>query len=350
MKTAVITGVTGQDGAYLADFLLKKGYKVFGTYRRLSTPNFWRLRYLGILDKIQLISFDLLDQSSIVNLVQKTKPDEFYNLAAQSFVGASFDQPIGAGEITGLGVTRIINTLHMLSPNTKFYQASSSEMYGKVQKIPQCENTAFHPRSPYAAAKMYAYWVTINYREAYDLFACNGILFNHESPLRGLEFVTRKITNAVARIHLGLQKNLTLGNLDAKRDWGFAPEFVEAMWLMLQQETPEDFVIATGETHSVREFCEVAFSEVGLDYRDYVVTDRKFFRPAEVDVLVGDPSKAKRKLDWEPKVTFKELVKKMVQEDIRMWEDTIRGKVTAWDAHQHEELSDPLSTNYEKDR
>ena len=349
MKTAVITGVTGQDGAYLAKFLLEKGYKVYGTYRRLSTPNFWRLKYLGVFDKIELISFDLMDQSSIVNLFIKTKPDEFYNLAAQSFVGASFEQPIGAGEITGLGVTRIVDTLHMLSPKTKFYQASSSEMYGKVLDIPQSEKTPFYPRSPYAAAKVYAHMITINYREAYNLFACNGILFNHESPLRGLEFVTRKITNAAARIKLGLQQKLVLGNLEAKRDWGYSPDYVKSMWMILQQEEAEDFVISTGETHSVREFVELAFEEVGLNYKDYVVTDKVFLRPSEVDLLVGDASKAKKKLGWVPSVTFRELVKIMVNEDLKTWQRVLKGEVLAWDAHQHEDPEKPLSLNYSYD-
>ena len=350
MKTVVITGVTGQDGAYLAKFLLEKGYKVYGTYRRLSTPNFWRLKYLGIFDKIELISFDLMDQSSIISLFLKTKPHEFYNLAAQSFVGASFEQPIGAGEITGLGVIRTIDTLHMLSPLTKFYQASSSEMYGKVLETPQNEKTPFYPRSPYAAAKVYAHMVTINYREAYNLFACNGILFNHESPIRGLEFVTRKITNAVARIKLGLQERLVLGNLDAKRDWGYAPDYVQSMWMILQQEEPEDYVIATGETHSVREFVKLAFEEAGLDYQKYVLTDQVFMRPSEVDLLVGDSSKAKKKLGWQPSVTFRELVRIMVNEDLKAWQRVLKGEIIPWDAHQHEDPEKPLSLYYSYDR
>ena len=256
LKTALITGITGQDGAYLAKFLLDKGYKVYGTYRRLSTPNFWRLHALDIIKKVNLISFDLLDQSSMINILQKIKPDEIYNLAAQSFVGASFEQPIATGEVTGLGVTRLIDTARAICPKAKFYQASTSEMFGLVQETPQTEKTPFYPRSPYAAAKLYAHWIVVNYRESYNMFACNGILFNHESPLRGLEFVTRKITNSVARIKLGLQDELKLGNLDSKRDWGFAPDFVRAMWLMLQQKKPEDYIISTGETHTVREFVE----------------------------------------------------------------------------------------------
>ncbi len=349
-KTAVITGVTGQDGAFLAKFLLEKGYKVFGTYRRLSTPNFWRLQCLNIQDKLALIPFDLLDQSSITGLFQKTKPDEFYNLAAQSFVGASFDQPIGAGEITGLGTTRIIDTLMALSPHTKFYQASSSEMYGKVQEIPQTEKTPFYPRSPYAAAKVYAHWITVNYREAYDLFACCGILFNHESPLRGLEFVTRKITNAVARIKLGLQKKLVLGNLEAKRDWGYAVDYVEAMWQILQQDAPDDFVIATGETHSVKEFARLAFAEVGLNYEEYVVSDSLFMRPAEVDILIGDSAKAKRKLKWRPSLKFEGLVKLMVEADLTNWEKILDGKFVPWDAVHVYDTEKPLALHYQADR
>ncbi|HIG96619.1 TPA: GDP-mannose 4,6-dehydratase [Candidatus Woesearchaeota archaeon] len=350
MKVALITGITGQDGAYLAKFLLSKGYKVYGTYRRLSTPNFWRLQALGVLDKVELVSFDLIDQSSMLNILKKIKPDEIYNLAAQSFVGASFEQPVSTAEITALGLPRILDVMRILCPQAKFYQASSSEMFGKVQQIPQNEKTPFYPRSPYAAAKLYAHWVTINYREAYNLFTCSGILFNHESPLRGLEFVTRKITNAVARIKLGLQKELLLGNLDAKRDWGYAPDFVEAMWLMLQQEHPDDFVIATGETHTVREFCEVAFQEVGLHYNDYVKVDERFFRPSEVDLLVGDPAQAKQKLNWKPKTTFKELVKIMVQEDLNRWQRFQKGEHFPWDAPYDYVFGKTISPTYQLDR
>jgi len=349
-KTAVITGVTGQDGAYLAKFLIEKGYKIFGTYRRLSTPNFWRLQSLGIQEQVELIPFDLLDQSSVSALFTKTKPDEFYNLAAQSFVGASFDQPIGAGEITGLGTTRIIDTLSTLSPHTKFYQASSSEMYGKVQEIPQTEKTPFYPRSPYAAAKVYAHWITVNYREAYDIFACCGILFNHESEMRGMEFVTRKITNAVARIKLGLQDKLVLGNLESKRDWGYAVDYVKAMWKILQQEKPDDYVVATGETHSVREFARLAFEEVDLNYEDYVVTDKVFIRPAEVDILIGDPTKAKARLQWKPTVSFEELIKIMVKSDIENWKKILDGKLIPWDAMHYYDTEKPLSLHYEADR
>ncbi|HLC22155.1 MAG TPA: GDP-mannose 4,6-dehydratase [Candidatus Nanoarchaeia archaeon] len=350
MKVAVITGITGQDGAYLAKFLLLKGYKVYGTYRRLSTPNFWRLQALGILDKVELVSFDLIDQSSMLNILKKVKPDEIYNLAAQSFVGASFEQPVSTAEITALGLPRILDVMRILCPQAKFYQASSSEMFGQVQQIPQNEKTPFYPRSPYAAAKLYAHWVTVNYREAYNLFTCSGILFNHESPLRGLEFVTRKITNAVARIKLGLQKELLLGNLDAKRDWGYAPDFVEAMWLMLQQEHPDDFVIATGETHTVREFCEVAFQEVGLNYNDYVKVDERFFRPSEVDLLIGDAGKAKQKLNWKPKTTFKELVKIMVQEDLNRWQRFQKGEHFPWDAPYDYVFGQTISPTYQLDR
>lgn len=350
MKIAVITGITGQDGAYLAKFLLEKGYEVWGTYRRLSTPNFWRLQHLGIMNQVKLISFDLMDQSSIIHLFQVAKPDELYNLAAQSFVGASFDQPIGAGEVTGLGVTRIINTLHMISPKTKFYQASSSEMYGLVQEVPQNEMTPFYPRSPYAAAKVYAHWITVNYREAHHIFACSGILFNHESPLRGLEFVTRKITNGVARIKLRMQDKVTLGNLEAKRDWGYAPDYVEAMWMMLQQEKPDDYVIATGENHTVREFAQYAFEEAGLNYKDHVISDKRFMRPSEVDLLLGDVTKAKRELGWKPRVGFHELVRIMVKEDLEKWQRVLRGEHFSWDAHQHPDHDQPLSMHYEKDR
>tara|TARA_Y100000310_G_scaffold345265_1_gene463222 strand:+ start:2814 stop:3878 length:1065 start_codon:yes stop_codon:yes gene_type:complete len=348
-KTAVITGVTGQDGAYLAKFLLEKGYKVYGTYRRLSTPNFWRLHHLDIMNKINLIPFDLLDQSSILNIFKQIKPDELYNLAAQSFVGASFEQPIGAGEVTGLGVTRLVNTLQLMSPHTKFYQASSSEMYGAVRETPQTETTPFYPRSPYAAAKLYGHWITVNYREAYNIYATCGILFNHESPLRGLEFVTRKITNAVARIKFGLQKNIGLGNLDAKRDWGHAADYVRAMWLMMQQDKPDDFVISTGETHSVREFCEAAFSHVGLNYQDHVVIDPRFFRPAEVDILMGDYSKAKRELGWEPQYKFTELVKVMVDADMERMQKHLKGEHFPWDMPLDNSWERIHSMHYHKD-
>lgn len=315
-KTALITGITGQDGAYLSQFLLKKGYQVYGAFRRSSSLNLERLDYLGIREQIELTPLDLLDMGSIVRILDRVRPDEVYNLAAQSFVAVSFDQPVATGNITGLGAVRMLEGIKLVNPKIRFYQASSSEMFGKVQTVPQNEKTPFYPRSPYAAAKLYAHWMTVNYREAFGIYACSGILFNHESPLRGLEFVTRKITHGVARIRRGQERELRLGNLEAKRDWGFASEYVEAMWLMLQQKEPEDFVIATGETHSVREFVEAAFAAAGLDWRKYVKTDPAFYRPAEVDLLVGDASRAKEKLGWQPKVTFKELVQIMVEADM----------------------------------
>lgn len=318
IKRALITGITGQDGAYLAKFLLTKGYKVFGTYRRISSPNFWRLDYLEIKDKIELIPFDLLDTTSMIAALNKSNPDEVYNLAAQSFVEASFDQPVATGEITGLSVMKLLDVIRLIKPEIKFYQASTSELFGKAEQVPQNEKTPFYPRSPYAIAKLYGHWAVINYREAYHLYACNGIMFNHESPLRGLEFVTRKITNGVAKIKLGLDKELRLGNLEAKRDWGYAEDYVECMWLMLQQEKPDDFVIATGENHSVREFAEKAFACVGLNYQDFVVVDKSFFRPADVENLLGDPTKAVAQIGWNPKKTsFDELIKIMVEADLK---------------------------------
>ena len=316
MKKALITGITGQDGPYLAELLLKKGYKVYGTVRRLSTPNMENIR--DIQDKIELISADLLDQTSMTEAIEQSEPDEVYNLAAQSFVKASFDQPVLTGEFTALGVTRVLEAVRAVNPKIKFYQASSSEMFGKVVETPQKETTRFHPRSPYGVAKVYGHYITLNYRESYDMFACSGILFNHESPRRGIEFVTRKITNAVARISLGKQKKLELGNLEAKRDWGFSGDYVEAMWLMLQQDKPDDYVVATGETHSVEEFVTLAFAEVGIkDWQKYVTSNHpKHLRPAEVDYLIGDYSKAKKVLGWEPKTSFKELVAMMVKADL----------------------------------
>jgi GDPmannose 4,6-dehydratase len=314
MAKAFITGITGQDGSYLAEFLLEQGYEVVGMVRRTSTTNFDRIR--DFQDRITIVQGDLLDQVSLINLLQEHSPHEVYNLAAQSFVPTSFTQPVLTGEFTALGVTRILDAIRIADRSIRFYQASSSEMFGKVQEVPQRENTPFYPRSPYGAAKVYGHWLTVNYRESYNLFACSGILFNHESARRGLEFVTRKITHAVARIKLGLADELRLGNLDARRDWGYAPDYVRAMWLMLQQDHPDDYVIATGETHSVREFCQVAFDHVGLDWEKYVVVDPKFYRPAEVDLLVGDPGKAKRVLGWEPSVTFQELARIMVDADL----------------------------------
>jgi len=316
MKRALITGITGQDGSYLAEFLLTKGYKVFGTVRRLSTPNIENIHQ--IQEKVELLSADLLDQSSITQALVESEPDEVYNLAAQSFVKTSFDQPVLTGEFTALGVTRVLESIRTVNKKIKFYQASSSEMFGKVTETPQKETTRFHPRSPYGVAKVYGHYITLNYRESYDMFACNGILFNHESPRRGIEFVTRKITNAVARIKLGKQKKLELGNLDAKRDWGYAGDYVEAMYLMLQQSKPDDYVIATGGNHSIKEFVELAFKQVGIeDWEKYVVTNHpKYLRPAEVDYLIGDASKAKKDLKWTPKTSFKQLVEVMVKSDL----------------------------------
>jgi GDPmannose 4,6-dehydratase len=314
MKRALITGVTGQDGSYLADSLLGKGYTVFGLVRRSSTVNFERIRH--IQDKIEIMPGDLLDQNSLMNAVKESWPDEVYNLAAQSFVPTSWNQPVLTGEFTGLGVTRILEAIRVVKPDIRFYQASSSEMFGKVRETPQNEKTPFYPRSPYGIAKVYGHWITVNYRESYNLFCCSGILFNHESPRRGKEFVSRKVTYAAARIKLGLEKELRMGNLDAKRDWGYARDYVEAMWRMLQQDKPDDFVIATGETHSVRELLEIAFGHLCLDYKDFVVVDPKLVRPAEVDLLLGDPTKARKVLGWKPTVTFEELVTMMVDADL----------------------------------
>ncbi|HBG46741.1 MAG TPA: GDP-mannose 4,6-dehydratase [Deltaproteobacteria bacterium] len=314
-KKALITGITGQDGSYLSEFLLAKGYEVYGMVRRASIDRFDRIDH--IKDRIHLVQGDLTDQSSLDEAVKEIRPDEVYNLAAQSFVPTSWNQPTLTGEVTGLGTTRLLESVRKIKPDARFYQASSSEMFGKVREVPQSELTPFHPRSPYGVAKVYGHFITVNYRESYNLFACSGILFNHESPRRGLEFVTRKITHGVARIKLGLASELRLGNLDAKRDWGFAGDYVEAMWLMLQQAEPDDYVVATGETHSVREFVELAFGTAGLDWEKYVVLDPKFLRPAEVELLVGDPAKAKKKLGWEPKVSFHELVRMMVDADIK---------------------------------
>lgn len=322
MPKALITGITGQDGSYLAEFLLQKGYDVVGMVRRTSTVNFHRIAH--IQNQITLTAGDLLDGVSLIHMLEEHKPDEVYNLAAQSFVPTSWNQPVFTGEATALGVTRILDAIRTVNPRIRFYQASSSEMFGKVVEVPQKETTPFYPRSPYGVAKVYGHWITVNYRESYDLHATSGILFNHESPRRGLEFVTRKITHHVAKIKLGLADELRLGNLDARRDWGFAGDYVEAMWMMLQQERPDDYVIATGETHSVEEFLQIAFAHVGMDWRDYVVQDARFMRPAEVDLLVGDPSKAGRQMGWEPAVTFQELVKMMVDADVKMLQDGIQ--------------------------
>jgi GDPmannose 4,6-dehydratase len=314
MPKALITGVTGQDGSYLAEFLLDKGYEVVGMVRRTSHDSYERIEHL--LDRIEVVAADLLDQHSLTVVLQETGPDEVYNLAAQSFVPTSWNQPVLTGEFTALGVTRILEAIRLASPKARFYQASSSEMFGKVTETPQRETTSFYPRSPYGVAKVYGHWITVNYRESYGLFAVSGILFNHESPRRGIEFVTRKVTDGVARIKLGLAKDLRLGNLDARRDWGFAGDYVEAMWLMLQQAEPRDYVVGTGETHSVRELVELAFGHLGLDYRQYVVSDPRFHRPAEVDLLLADPTKARTELGWKPKVSFPELVAMMVNADM----------------------------------
>ena len=315
MPTALITGITGQDGSYLAEFLLSKGYKIVGMSRRTSTLNFERIAHFQ--DDITLIQGDLHDQSSLVSILEEFEPDEVYNLAAQSFVPTSWQQAVLTAEVTAVGVLRMLESIRQTNPKIRFYQASSSEMFGKVVEVPQTEDTPFYPRSPYGVAKVYGHWITVNYRESYNLFTVSGILFNHESPRRGFEFVTRKISRGAASIKLGLADKLHLGNLDAQRDWGYALDYVRAMWLMLQQETPNDFVIGSGETHSVREFCEIAFNCVGLDYRDYVVQDRKFYRPAEVDLLISNPEKAHRLLEWEPYVNFRELVEMMVQADLQ---------------------------------
>lgn len=315
-KRALITGITGQDGSYLAEFLLEQGYEVVGMIRRSSTVNFERIRH--IQDRVILTPGDLLDEVSLIHMLREHRPTEVYNLAAQSFVQTSFSQPVFTGEVTALGVTRLLDAIRIVDPEIRFYQASSSEMFGKVVETPQRETTPFYPRSPYGVAKVYGHWITVNYRESYGMHASSGILFNHESPRRGLEFVTRKISHGVARIALGLDRELRLGNLDAQRDWGYAGDYVRAMWLMLQQDQPGDYVVATGQTHSVRRFCELAFAHVGLDYRDYVVVDERFFRPAEVDLLVGDPSRAREKLGWKPEVSFEQLVEMMVEADLRM--------------------------------
>ena len=340
MKRALITGITGQDGSYLAELLLQKGYEVHGIIRRASTFNSGRINHLyqdphtrGV--KLFLHYGDLSDSVNLVKLLYELKPDEIYHLGAQSHVRVSFDIPEYTADITGVGAIRILEAVRETGSNPRFYQASSSEMYGQVAEIPQRETTPFHPRSPYGVSKVFAYWATVNYRESYNLFACNGILFNHESPRRGETFVTRKITRAVAHIKLGLQKKLYLGNLGAKRDWGYAPEYVEAMWMMLQQDRADDYVIATGENHSVEEFCEAAFARADLDWREYVEIDHRYYRPAEVDILIGDSSKAKKLLGWEPRTKFEDLVRLMVDADVKMLQDRLAGKVPLVDVGQH---------------
>jgi GDPmannose 4,6-dehydratase len=314
VKRALITGITGQDGSYLAELLLDQGYKVAGMVRRSSTVNFGRIEH--IQDRVTLVHGDLLDQTSLLDIMREHQPDEIYNLAAQSFVPVSWKQPVLTGEFTALGVTRMLEAMRGVVPEARFYQASSSEMFGKVREVPQSESTPFYPRSPYGVAKVYGHWITVNYRESYDLFACSGILFNHESPRRGLEFVTRKVTYAVAQIKLGLAKELRLGNLQARRDWGFAGDYVKAMWLMLQQDQPDDYVVGTGKTHSVQRLCEIAFGHLDLDWEKHVVVDPAFYRPAEVDMLVSDPAKAQAVLGWEPEVSFEGLIQMMVDADL----------------------------------
>ena len=316
MKRALITGITGQDGSYLAECLLKKGYEAYGMVRRSSTINYERISH--IQDRLKLMQGDLLDQNSLMEALRISEPEEVYNLGAQSFVPTSWNQPVLTGEFTALGVTRMLEAIRTVNPKIRFYQASSSEMFGKIRETPQNERTPLYPRSPYGVAKVYGHWITVNYRESYGIFCCSGILFNHESPRRGLEFVSRKVTSAAAKIKLGLQKELRMGNLDARRDWGFAGDYVEAMWLMLQQDEPEDYVVATGISHSVNDLIKVAFDHVGLDWEEYVVSDPKLFRPAEVDYLLGDPRKAKSKLGWQSKVTFEELIRMMVDADLQI--------------------------------
>jgi GDPmannose 4,6-dehydratase len=317
-KRALITGITGQDGSYMAEFLLEKGYEVFGVVRRSSTVNLERVQH--IQERIRVLPADLLDQNSLINAVKEADPHEVYNLAAQSFVPTSWFQPVLTGEFTALGVTRVLEAVRVINPEIRFYQASTSEMFGKAEEVPQNERTSFHPRSPYGVAKVYGHWITVNYRESYDMYTCSGILFNHESPRRGLEFVTRKVTNAVARIKLGVDDKLALGNLDAQRDWGYTQDFVRAIWLMLQQDAPDDYVIATGTLHSVREFVEKAFDYVDLDWQDYVVVDPNLIRPADVDILQGDATKARQKLGWEPEVQFEDMIRIMVDHDLAVTE------------------------------
>lgn len=317
MKAALITGITGQDGAYLSKLLLSKGYKVYGLIARRSTDTTWRLDYLNIKKEVQLIEGDMTDLSSLIRALNLSEPTEVYNLAAQSFVGTSWEQPILTANVTGVGVVNLLEAIRLTDPTIRFYQASTSEMFGLIQEPMQSESTPFYPRSPYGVAKLYGHWITVNYRESFEMHTSSGILFNHESPVRGIEFVTRKVTDAAARIKLGLQRELRLGNIDAKRDWGFAGDYVEAMWLMTQQEIGDDYVVATGKTTTVREMCAIAFSYLGLDYQDYVVIDPTFYRPAEVEVLLGDPTKAINKLNWEPKTSLNELVRMMVDADLQ---------------------------------
>lgn len=353
MKKALITGITGQDGAYLAKFLIEKGYHVFGTYRRSSTPNFWRLKYFNIFEKVKLVPLDLFDSPSINQALEVIEPDEIYHLAAQSYVGASFEQPVATGMITGIGTTILLEaTVHLFKnlKDIKFYNAATSELFGNSSSGSKNELSPFSPRSPYAAAKLYSYWVTSIYRDAYNFIACNGILFNHESPLRGLEFVTRKITNSVARIALGLQDKITLGNIKAKRDWGFAGDYVEAMWKMLQTEKSDDYVIATGESHSVEEFLEESFEVAGIGMSGRVEVSKELYRPLEVNDLKGDYSKARKELDWSPKVVFQDLVRIMVKKDIERWELALKSDIQYWDALSYPDEESVLRMRYYLDR
>lgn len=350
MKRALITGITGQDGAYLANLLVNKRYKVYGVFRRLSTPNFWRLQSLGIFSKIHLIPADLLDMGSLMEAIKISRPDEIYNLAATSFVSTGFEQPIGNAEITGLAVTKILESIRQINPKAKFYQASSSEMFGNVNVKNQNEKTPFLPSSPYAAAKLYAHEMTNIYKNAYDMYAVSGILFNHESPLRGLEFVSRKITNGVAEVSLGLKNKLVLGNLKAIRDWGYAPEYMDAVHRILQQKKADTYVVSTGESHSVQEFVSLAFELVGLDWKKYVKTDKRFFRPLEVDYLRGDSTKAQKELKWKPKITFQKLVKIMLDEDLKKWKMFLNGETFPWDAPLYPDEYKIMTRNLRKIR
>jgi len=350
LRRALITGITGQDGAYLAKFLLEKGYEVFGTFRRSSTPNFWRLQSLGVYDRVKLISMDMTDMSSIIEALNVSNPHEVYHLAAQSFVGASYEQPLATGDITAIGTTRILESLRLVAKDSLFYQASTSELYGNSSPIVKNETSPFEPRSPYAVAKLYSFWTTRVYREGYGIFACNGILFNHESPLRGLEFVTRKITNACAKISLGIQDILSIGNLDARRDWGYAGDYVESMWKMLQQDKPDDYVIATGETHSVQDFLDSAFSLVGLDQNKHLRRDPRLMRPLDVHDLGGDFSKARSTLAWKPSKSFDNLVKEMVESDVGRWKAVQKGDIFPWDAPLYPGDTNIIVTRYALDR
>lgn len=350
MRRALITGVTGQDGAYLAEFLLSKGYEVYGAFRRLSTPNFWRLQSLGIYEKVKLISMDITDMSSILEGLSCADPHEVYHLAAQSFVGASFEQPLATADMTGIATTKMLEAIRLVAKDAAFYQASTSELFGNSSTTLKTEKSAFEPRSPYAVAKLYAYWITRVYREGYNIFACNGILFNHESPLRGLEFVSRRVSNATARISLGLQESLSIGNLNARRDWGYARDYVETMWKMLQQKTPGDYVVATGEAHSVQELIDIAFSNQGLDTARHLKVEPRLMRPLDVDALRGDSTKAREDLGWKPTISFPELVREMVDKDLARWKAHREGEVFPWDAPLYPDDRNVIVTRYSLDR